>query len=281
MINNRLSLIMTVMFCFFYCYQGNSQDFDIVYKLRSFNNEKDSLQKEKFVINKQQIIDNEIFLMNNIVYSSLTAEYLYIKHDYQYANKFINKVINQGMDNGTLFKQFSFPKYKSNSSGSKKTTYDYDMIKMIEIMFETEQNLRTYYRKIISNHKITDPIIMKIDSLNFLLLDSFYYKKGILPADSLIGYQVFDKLYLVIFHTIRRLSDQKWEEVKKVLDINLTNGILTNSYYAAIVDQYYKSKNLPLPYGTYLHDYKNELIEINKNRRKIGLLSYEETYGIK
>lgn len=272
---------MTIIFCFFYSYQGNSQDFDLVYKLRSFNNEKDSLQKEKIDVNKQRIIDNETFLMNNIVYSSLTAEYLYIKHDFKYADKFINKVISQGMDNGLLFKQFSFPNYKSQSNCSKMTKYDNDIIKMVETMFETEQNIRTYYRKIINNHKITDPVMMKIDSLNFLLLDSFYYKKANLPADSIIGYQVFDKMYLVIFHTIRRLSDQKWEEVKKVLDVNLNNGILSNAYYAAIVDQYYKSKNLPLPYGTYLHEYKNELIEINKNRKKIGLLSYEETYGKK
>ena len=182
------------------------------------------------------------------------------------------------MDKGKLFYHFTFPKYYPLSNKLEKTHYDSAMIRLINIMFETEQNVRTYYRPVINNHKITDPVMMRIDSLNFMLLDSFIYKRGILPADSLISYQVFDKLYLVIFHTVRRLSDQKWAEVKKVLDDNLNTGILSNGYYAAIVDQYYMSKKLPLPYGTFLHDYKEELIEINKNRRKIGLLSYEETY---
>ncbi len=264
-----------------YSYHAAGQDFNLVYDLMSFNHEKDSVLRKNIEIDEKHIRDNEAFLLSNIVYSSLTADYLYLKHNIAYADKFIKAVQKDGMDKAKLFDQFTFPKYYPNSSGIVKTRYDSSLIMLINVMFETEQNVRTYYRKVINNQKITDPVMMGIDSMNFLLLDSFIYKRGILPADSLISYKVFDKLYLIMFHTVRRLSDQKWAEVKKVLDANLSSGILTNGFYASIIDQYYKSKNLPLPYGTYLHDYKEELPEINKNRRKIGLLSYEQTYGKK
>lgn len=149
---------------------------------------------------------------------------------------------------------------------------DSNMIKLVTIMFETEQNIRTFYKRKLGLSTVL-PAMQMVDSLNWLIIDSLFIKKDYLPTESEISAELFLNLDIVLLHqSSLRKNDAELKIFNNFITILLERGIITNDSYGMMIDRQLEKKGLKGIYGKGINNVeKEDIIEINKNRAKIGL----------
>lgn len=200
----------------------------------------------------------------------LTLNYFIYKNDDQNIEIYLNKLCEQGVVIDNTFKQKCKNLAKLNQSVNCNQKFDSVEIDRIVKMFDTEQNIRTFYKPNFGFTNIRD-IMIKIDSFNMHLIDSFYIKTNNFPQEINISALIFYKLFLVIFHNVDQQNNIRWIELNAFLYALLEKGTLNSNYYSMLVDRYQEKNGFPSLYGAGLTNIVSRIGEVNLNRIKIGL----------
>jgi hypothetical protein len=148
-------------------------------------------------------------------------------------------------------------------------------VELINEMYAVDQFARVDYRNYLTKESFSD-LLTIVDSINFIILFEKFQASPEFFVDKQIGHKTLKQLYIILLHSCRYISDDKF---------NLLNAILLNLvhekkfspyYYANIYDERLRVQESPsYPYYNLL---RNEILgpdqakAIEMNRRGIGAI---------
>lgn len=213
--------------------------------------------------------ENYSFFTSNTKNLTLLIDYYCSRNDTVNIKKYVEILPPATKVYSTCYTQKYGNLVKNQHSENK---LDSNMIKLVTVMFETEQNIRTFYKRKLGLSTVI-PTMLMIDSLNWLIIDSLFIKKDYLPTESEISAELFLNLDIVMLHqSSLRKNEAELKIFNNFIRNMLERGILTNDAYGMMIDRQLEKKGLKGMYGKGINKIeKEDIFEININRTKIGL----------